>query len=129
MLIKEPFFITECYFCNLFKHEMRSIVFIILFFFGVNTLFAQQKQSELQSQSNLAITYYNAKDWEKALPLLYTVYEKTKNETYFRYYLACLVNLKKYDEAEQQIQKEVKKQKTPRQEFYVDWGRDARTRC
>ncbi len=122
MLAKEPFFITECYFCNLFKQAMKSIVFIILFLLGVNVVFAQQRQSELQSQSSLAISYYNAKDWEKALPLLYTVYDKTKSETYFRYYLECLLNLKRYDEAEQQVQKEIKNHKTAVSEFYVDWG-------
>ena len=54
--------------------------------------------------------------------MLYTVYDRTKNETYFRYYLDCLLQLKRYEEAEQQIKKEINKQKTPRPEFYANWG-------
>ncbi len=101
---------------------MKGIVFVIVFLVSMNVVFAQQKRSELQTQSSLAITYYNAKDYVKAAPLLFTVYEKTKNESYFRYYLDCLLKQEKYDEAKQQVQKEFNKQRDPRPELYVDWG-------
>ena len=101
---------------------MKSIVFIFIFFLGINTLFAQQRPSELQSQSSLAITYYNSDDYERAAPLLLTVYEKTKNETYFRDYIDCLLNLKQFEEAENQVQKVIRKQEIPQPEYYVTWG-------
>ncbi|MBN2636888.1 MAG: tetratricopeptide repeat protein [Prolixibacteraceae bacterium] len=100
---------------------MRSIVFIIILILGINSLFAQQ-QNDLQSQSSLAISYYNANEYEKALPLLLAVYERTKAETYFRYYLNCLLNLDRTEEAELQIEAQIDKQKSPRPEFYVSWG-------
>lgn len=87
-----------------------------------STATAQNKVSEIQTKSSLAIRYYNAKDYEKAIPLLKDVYKISKNGTYFKYYLNCLVQLNRYTEAELTIQKEVKKQGTPKPEFYIHWG-------
>lgn len=50
------------------------------------------------------------------------VYRISKNGSYFRYYLNSLVQLKKFEEAEQSIQKEIKKQKAPRPELFIHWG-------
>lgn len=83
---------------------------------------AQRKQSGIQTKSSLAIRYYNTKDYEKAVPLLKEVYEISKNGIYFRYYLNCLIQLERYAEAEASIQKEIKKQRTPKPEFYIHWG-------
>lgn len=101
---------------------MKYFLFIILFFFTVSGITAQVQQNQIQTQSNLAFQYYNARDFERAEPLLYQVYELTKNTTYFKYYLDCLIQLEKYDEAVQKIQSELKKQKPERPEFYVHWG-------
>ena len=101
---------------------MRGIVFIIVILLSINWLSAQNIQDDLQ-QTSLAIKYYNAKDYDKAVSLLLSVYEKSKNETYFRYYIDCLLNLERYEEAEAQVQKEIGKQNTVRPEFYVSWGR------
>ncbi len=101
---------------------MKYILFTIALFLGLNCVWSQQNQSTLQTQMSLAITYYNAKDYEKAMPLLYGVYEISKNESYFRYYIDCLLNMERYAEAEQQIQQEIKKQKPEKPEFYVHWG-------
>jgi len=101
---------------------MKYFLFIILFFFAVGGVVGQDVQNQIQTQSNLAFQYYNAREFEKAEPLLYQVYELTKNTTYFKYYLDCLIQLEKYDEAVQKIQSELKKQKPERPEFYVHWG-------
>lgn len=101
---------------------MKYTLIILLLVIGFNESFAQRKRSEIQTKSSLAIKYYNAKDWEKALPLLKEVHKITRNSTYFRYYITCLAELKRYDEAQQDIEKEIKKQKTPRPEYYVHWG-------
>jgi len=110
-------FVASC------KLEMRHFLTITFLIFVFSTVSAQQrKPSELQTKSNLAIRYYNAKDFEKALPLLEEVYRISKNGTYFRFYLNSLVQLKKFAEAEQSIQKEIKKQKTPKPELFIHWG-------
>ncbi len=101
---------------------MKYFLFIVLFFFAVGGVVGQDVQNQIQTQSNLAFQYYNARDFEKAEPLLYQVYELTKNTTYFKYYLDCLIQLEKYDEAVQKIQSELKKQKPERPEFYVHLG-------
>lgn len=101
---------------------MKYILFISALFLGFNSVWGQQNQNPLQTQMSLAITYYNAKDYEKALPLLYQVYEISKNESYFRYYIDCLLNMERYSEAEERIQKELKKQNPEKPEFYVHWG-------
>jgi tetratricopeptide (TPR) repeat protein len=54
--------------------------------------------------------------------LLFNVYEISKNSTYFKYYLDCLIQIGKYDEAARQIQTEIKKQRPEKPEFYVHWG-------
>jgi tetratricopeptide (TPR) repeat protein len=118
----KPFLSPECYFCAILKLKMKYFLFIILFFFTVSGITAQVQQNQIQTQSNLAFQYYNARDFERAEPLLYQVYELTKNTTYFKYYLDCLIQLEKYDEAVQKIQSELKKQKPERPEFYVHWG-------
>ena len=101
---------------------MKYRLFIFILFLALNNIKAQQQQNPIQTQSKLALTYYNAKDYEKAAPLLYGVYELSKSDVYFRYYIDCLVKLERYQEAEEQIQKEIKKQKPPKPEFYVNWG-------
>jgi len=101
---------------------MKYFLFIFIFlllFTGIN---GQEKQNQIQTQSNLAIQYFNAREFDKAIPLLYQVYELSKNSTYFKYYLDCLIQLDRYEEALKQIQTEIKKQRPEKPEFYVHWG-------
>jgi len=53
---------------------------------------------------------------------MFSVYELTKNSTYFKYYLDCLIQLERYDEASSKIQSELKRQRPERPDFYVNWG-------
>jgi len=121
---KKQFLAVLCYFCMIQIRNMKHLLSIlIILFLGVNTVVAQQKkQSELQTKSSLAIRYYNAKDYEKAIPLLKEVYDLTRSTTYFRYYITCLTEMGRYADAEEEIQNELKKQKTPRPEYYIHWG-------
>lgn len=95
---------------------------MVLLMVGVEKTFAQQKRSEIQTKSSLALKYYNAKDFEKAAPLLKEVHRLTRNSTYFRFYLNSLISMKRYEEAESELEKEIKKQKAPRPDYYVHWG-------
>ena len=101
---------------------MKYFLFIAIILLGFNSAPGQKKRSEIQTKSSLAIRYYNAKDYEKAIPLLQEVYKISKSGIYFRYYLNCLIQMERYAEAEAQIQKEIKKQRTPKPEFYIHWG-------
>ena len=101
---------------------MKYFLFIFLYFFAVTGVIGQNAQNQIQTQSNLAFQYYNARDFERAAPLLQQVYELTKNSTYFKYYLDCLIQMEKYDEAVQKIQSEIKKQQPEKPELFVNWG-------
>jgi len=105
------------------RNMKHLLLILIVLFLGINTAVAQQKkQSELQTKSSLAIRYYNAKDYEKAIPLLKDVYNLTRSTTYFRYYITCLTEMGRYTDAEEEIRNELKKQKTARPEYYIHWG-------
>ncbi len=104
------------------QKTMKHFIILLILITGLNTGFAQQKRSEVQTKSSLAIRYYNAKDYEKAAPLLKEVYGLTKNSTYFRYYINSLISLNQFADAESELQREIKKQKTTRPEYYVHLG-------
>jgi tetratricopeptide (TPR) repeat protein len=101
---------------------MKYLLFITIILLSFGSANAQRKRSEIQTKSSLAIRYYNAKDYEKAIPLLLDVYAISKNGTYYRYYLNCLIQLERFEEAEKNIQKEIKKLRSPKPEFYIHWG-------
>lgn len=102
---------------------MRIFITTILLVLIVTTGFPQNRNAEQQkTNTQLALAFYNAKDFEKAAPLLYEVYLVSRNGYYFRLYLTSLIELKEYDRALEQIQKEIQKQKAPKPEFYIHWG-------
>ncbi len=101
---------------------MKYLLGILILILSVNVSLAQNKPNELQTKSSLAIRYFNARDYEKAMPLLKDVYNTTHSSTYFRYYLTCLTELHRYTEAEAEIQREIKNQKPIQAEYYVHWG-------
>jgi predicted Zn-dependent protease len=101
---------------------MKYFFFIAILLLSFSTVSGQRKPSALQTKSSLALRYYNAKDYEKAAPLLYDIYKTSRSSTYFRFYINSLIQLERYDEAEKQIQKAIKKQRTPKPELYIAWG-------
>lgn len=61
-------------------------------------------------QSRLANQYYSNGEYEKAASLYQTLYEKEKNnEFYFQRLTECLITLKKYEDAKDIINSELKK--------------------
>lgn len=61
-------------------------------------------------QSRLANQYYSNGEYEKAASLYQTLYEKEKsNEFYFQRLTECLITLKKYEDAKNIINSELKK--------------------
>jgi tetratricopeptide (TPR) repeat protein len=102
--------------------NMKHFLITIVLFFSLNHLDAQNQPNEIQTTSKLALAYYNAKDFEKAAPLLLEVYNLSKNNYYFRLYLNALLETQNFEEAETQIQNEIKKQRTPNPEFLIHHG-------
>ena len=96
--------------------------FIIIFILSLESVQAQNRQNEIQTSSQLALTFYNAKDFEKAAPLLLEVYNLTRNSYYLRLYLTSLIELGQYEMAAGQIQKEAGKQNPPNPELLIHWG-------
>lgn len=101
---------------------IRYIVPALLLVLCLQGLQAQDRQNNMQTTINLAISYYNARDYEKAVPLLLEVYDISKNGYYFRLYLSSLIQLQRYEEAERQITREIKSQRNPNPEFLIHWG-------
>lgn len=101
---------------------MKQALLIILLVFSMNAARAQTRQNEIQTASKLAMAYYNALDYEKAAPLLLEVYNLSKNNHYFRLYLNSMIELKRFEEAEEQIKKEIKKQRSPNIDFIINQG-------
>ena len=72
---------------------MKFIVILFLLFTSIYTL-AQQ------SDSQLAYTYYQAKEYDKAAEKFLKLYERTHSANFLDYYIICLINGKEYDKAE-----------------------------
>lgn len=104
------------------KQNLKHIVVLAFFLFSLYSGFTQNRQTEIQSASKLALAYYNAKDYEKAAPLLFEVYNLSKNNYYFRLHLNALLELQHFEEAEARILDEIKKQRTPNPEFLIHLG-------
>ena len=102
---------------------MKNTIITILLMFSLNVVLGQNnRQQEIQTNSRLALSFYNAKDYEKAAPLLLEVYKLARNNYYFRLYITSMIELERFEEAENQLQKEIEKQNNPRAEFQVYWG-------
>ena len=101
---------------------MKYIFTILIVLSSVTLVFSQKQRSELQTNSQLALAYYNSKDYEKAAPLLLEVYHLSRNRYYFSRYVYCMVEMKQFDEAIDQIKKEVRKERNPGPELLVNWG-------
>lgn len=62
-----------------------------------------------QQDMQIAMGYYNNKEYEKAEVLFDKLYKQRKSKFYFDYYLECLVFQEKFKEAEKRVEKEIKK--------------------
>src|ERR1700742_319645 len=85
---------------------MKKRWFIILFLLtvvcGYNKAIAQGNDMQLAAQ------YLATGEAEKALDIYQKLY-KTDNDTYFPYYVKCLISLKKFDDAEAVTKKMLRK--------------------
>jgi tetratricopeptide (TPR) repeat protein len=101
---------------------MRYIIIVVIFVFALQNVQGQQLQQQGKTDAQLAISYYNSRDYEKAIPLLFSIYKKSSNTYYFRLYITSLVQLDRFSEAEAELAREIKKSKNTSPELIVYLG-------
>ncbi|MBN2806196.1 MAG: tetratricopeptide repeat protein [Prolixibacteraceae bacterium] len=87
---------------------MRYFVTYLLFFLMAFTGMGQQLNMA-QSEAQLAASFYQNKEYEKAAKLYQELFQKTSMAHYFDYYINSLVYLKEYDTAVKELRKEIRK--------------------
>lgn len=97
-------------------NNMPKIVsFIIISLIFSSLTFAQVNESQL------ALKYYQNKEFDKAADLYLKLYNKQNSQYFYTYYINCLLELKDYESAEKSLKKEIKKNPS-NLSFYVDYG-------
>lgn len=96
---------------------MLRYLFFILFIGITQTITAQ-----IGNEEGLAYQYYQNGDFEKASVIYQKLYNRTRNQNYYDPYFTCLLRLKKYNDAETLVKKQIKA--NPQNYTYlVDMGR------
>ncbi len=98
------------------KYTILSILFSTVLF---QSSFSQPTISA--NDSRLAYEYYKNKEYDKAEIFFEKIYKKTNAKIYFQYYANCLIEQKKYSEAEKQIKKQIRKFKKDLS-YFADLG-------
>ncbi len=93
---------------------MKKLLYTLLIIYFALVLVAQEDMQ-------LAMEYFNAKEFEKAEVLFDKLYKSKKSKFYFDYYLDCLIFQEKFKEAENKIEKEQKSHPDDLT-FYIDLG-------
>lgn len=97
---------------------MKHGFFIALLILFTNNLSAQVNRED----EVLAVQYYQSGDYEKAAVIFKKLFDKTGNSNFYDPYFTSLLRLKKYDEAEALVKKQIKLH--PETSIYsVDYGR------
>ncbi|NEU08722.1 tetratricopeptide repeat protein [Flavihumibacter sp. R14] len=95
---------------------MRKIVLFLLLFLPVVSAFAQQNDDALAAQ------FFQSGEYEKAAVIYQKLFSQTKNPAYYDPLFTSLLNLKRYEEAEQLVRRQMKS--SPQNYIYsIDMGR------
>jgi tetratricopeptide (TPR) repeat protein len=73
------------------------------------------------TEEQLALQYYQNKEFDKALDYYEKLYDKKTGQKFYPNYLNCLLELKEFKKAEKLVKKQIK-QNPDATEFYVDLG-------
>lgn len=98
---------------------VKKLLFIWIALMGYSAM-SQVRMDQTTSQ--LASKYFSEGDYTKAAPLFREIYGTTGNNYYFKLYLHCLIELGLSDEAESEVRKVIRKNKTPQPEMLVHYG-------
>jgi hypothetical protein len=96
--------------------KLKNSVFLLIFLFTGSSVLAQPNTSE-----QLAIQYFQNKEFDKAVELFAKLYNDNKTPFYYNYYLDCLIELKDFEVAEKFLKKNIKKS-PDKPTFMVDLG-------
>ncbi|MBG0782676.1 MAG: hypothetical protein H0S84_10435 [Bacteroidales bacterium] len=69
----------------------------------------REQQNQRVSDERLANQFYRNQEWEQAGALYLKLYQTYKSQHYFSYYLHCLIQLDEFEEAENQLKSEIKR--------------------
>ncbi len=88
------------------------VLFLFLGVFWIETAEAQQlfpAQPQTQDprfvDEKLAASFYNNREWDKALPIYERLYRKYPGTQYYAYLFECMIQLRLYDDAERLARK------------------------
>ncbi len=71
---------------------------------------AAQEQQRQQENEKLAIQYFENKEYDKALPLLESLYQKSPTQFHYTYYFLCLVALDDFTGAEKLVRGKIREE-------------------
>ena len=97
---------------------MKYIKYIVTF---ISLLLVTAIQAQPSTDEQLALQYYQNKEFDKALDYYEKLYNKKSSQQYFSSYLNCLLELKEYKRAEKLAKKQIK-QNPQNPEFNIDLG-------
>ncbi|MFH2143853.1 MAG: tetratricopeptide repeat protein, partial [Bacteroidota bacterium] len=83
---------------------MRLFIAFILLFSFTCILFSQN-----DADSQLALQYYKDKDYEKAVEIFEQLYSTSRSKVYFTYYINCLIELNRNEDAVKEVKKQIKR--------------------
>ncbi len=75
--------------------------------------FVTLKSQETVSNSQLALIYFQNKNYDKAAVFYKELFEESQTKVYLDYYVKCMVELGDYKSAEEIIKKQIKKRENP----------------
>lgn len=93
---------------------MKHLLYFLLLFFSLAA-------SAQQSDSQLAFTYYQNKEYLKAAEIFMQLYERSKASHYLNFHIICLINAKEYDKAESVLKKFLKADENNK-DFLINLG-------
>ncbi len=96
---------------------VKNFFFIILFLLLGLLVYSQNSSSDTQ----LAYQYYRNNDFEKASVLYKKLFEQSKSQVYYKYYVNCLIELQDYPQAEKVIKQQLKKKRN-KLPYYIELG-------
>lgn len=74
-----------------------------------------------QSDTQLAYTYYQNKEYDKAAEIFLKLYERTRSSNFLDYYIISLINGQHYDKAEETLKKFIKADNSNK-EYLINLG-------
>lgn len=108
-------FSSICYVCS-----MRYLLLCLLILPAFLSTNAQSGAE--RGNVELATHYYTQRNFENAAPLFKELYQTSRNRSHFRLYLSCLTELGRFQEAENELRREIRAHREPQPDLLVHWG-------